>query len=94
MAECIEPSRVWTIIATATLNVRSQVFVNKIAVRLGPRCIHAPNIAIVRINGLESRSNAEALFFGYDRKDTFPTTVGSVRNGMISCVKLANILGA
>jgi hypothetical protein len=94
MAECIVPSRVWTIIATTALDVRSQVLVNKIAVRLGPGCIHAPNIVVVRIDGLKSRSDAEALLLGDDRKDTLPASIGRVWNGVIPSVELACILGA
>ena len=94
MAECIVPSRVWTVIATAALDVRRQILVSKIAVRLGPGCIHAPNIVVVRIDGLKSRSDAEALLLGDDRKDTFPATIGRVWDGVIPGVEFTCILGA
>ena len=94
MAECIEPSRIWTIIATAAFNICSQVFVGEISIRLGPGCIHTPNITVVRINGFKSRSNTEALFLGDNRKDTFPATIGRVWDGVVAGVELACILGA
>jgi hypothetical protein len=94
MAECIVPSRVWTIIATAALDVRSQILVDKIAVRLSPGCIHAPNIVVVRIDGLKSRSDAEALLLGDNRKDTLPAPIGRVWDRVIPSVELACILGA
>jgi hypothetical protein len=94
MAECIVPSRVWAIIATAALDVRGQVLVNKIAVHLGPGCINAPNIVVVRIDGLKSWSDAKALFLRNDRKDTFPATIGLVRDGVVPSVEFACILGA
>lgn len=83
MAECIPPSRVWTVIATAALDIRSQVLVNKIAVSLGPRCVHTLNIVIMRVDGLEPWANIEAFLFGNNGKDTFPATIGRVWDGVI-----------
>jgi hypothetical protein len=94
MAECIVPSRVWTVIATAALDVRSQILVNKIAVRLSPGCIYTLNIIVVRIDGLKSWSDAEALLLGDYRKDTLPAPIGRVWDGVITSVEFACILGA
>lgn len=94
MAKCIEPPRIWTIIATAALDVRGEVLVNKIAVRLCPGCIHAPNIIVVRKDGLKSWSDTESLLLGDDRKNTFPATIGHIWDRVIPGVELACIFGA
>lgn len=76
VSQRVEASRIWSIIATTSLNVRSQALIDCVPVRARPRCIQTLEFYIMGINAFVSWANIEPRFF---RNYTEVTLIGQVR---------------
>src|SRR5690242_2566123 len=76
VSQRVEASRIWSIIATTSLNVCSQTLIDRVPIRARPRCIQSFEFYIMGINAFVSWANIEPRVF---RNYTEVTLIGQVR---------------